>query len=899
MAGAVEVTTLELVYSARNELLRQKTQESVGIVADFEKAAEREIIKLEQRMGGLRTDGLSQSLKSVRKEFSDTFTDIQKMAANALQMPANDQGGFNLGAAQARQAAEAARQQASATRIIAEAAQRAAVNENELTHETDRYVRAALTAASAAEKRADDLMREAGALERLEIETLQAAKASGLLVAAQDQAGRATGRAVVSTGQMRAAQQQLTYNLGDAVTMWGMGMRPMQIFVSQASQVTGAIGLMSNSSKGFIGFIGGPWRQVIIAAVAILGVMTAGEKDAASAKKVHKEAADELREAVDRLNNAANAASQATRQGIVDSINAAKAYRERALEARKAAIAELELARAQLQKRSEGTANAAGMAGEDGGLAAGVSGLTEASSRAQIREIEKRIDALNGAVTAGSKAQIAGVEQLLQRAADGRTDPRAAIQQRFQDRDEEIRREARRTGNFSNLDRDLGQNRAQRDASLEALSSGKGAARRAEAERQKGLSDDYSYVSEERQARKRLLDATLRTAESEAERDKLLREDIAAEAATQAEKINIRRSQGKISEAEAKHLLDLNERTRAQKIQNIEIERASEAVQRKATIEDHDLDAKIALLRIQQDLVSTNDERRRIAREVLALEQQQARARLQRTIDDPRSSPEDRDQAKRDIDARAPIENAQREVVNRQNESPLERYRREIQETGANLNDVFENIEVRGLDALNDGLTNAIMNSENLGDVFKNVASSIIADLIRIAIQQTIVNQLMGAIGGIFGGGSFSLPGIITGYGSGTFDTNGKKVPGFSGGGYTGGIGREKVAGVVHGEEFVFDAEATARIGVPTLEAIRKGTFKGPSIGGAVDAANSAAAARSGGLVRIELAEGAMFVPRVQQISGEVSVHVVRTAAPELTNQAVAETTRQLTRSRM
>jgi len=36
MAGAVEVTTLELVYSARNELLRQKTQEPGGSVADFE-----------------------------------------------------------------------------------------------------------------------------------------------------------------------------------------------------------------------------------------------------------------------------------------------------------------------------------------------------------------------------------------------------------------------------------------------------------------------------------------------------------------------------------------------------------------------------------------------------------------------------------------------------------------------------------------------------------------------------------------------------------------------------------------------------------------------------------------------------------------------------------------------
>lgn len=46
---------------------------------------------------------------------------------------------------------------------------------------------------------------------------------------------------------------------------------------------------------------------------------------------------------------------------------------------------------------------------------------------------------------------------------------------------------------------------------------------------------------------------------------------------------------------------------------------------------------------------------------------------------------------------------------------------------------------------------------------------------------------------------------------------------GFKEGGYTGGGGVNDVAGVVHGKEYVFDAAATSRIGVPTLEAIRAG----------------------------------------------------------------------------
>ncbi|MDR2893567.1 MAG: hypothetical protein LBV80_10920 [Deltaproteobacteria bacterium] len=54
---------------------------------------------------------------------------------------------------------------------------------------------------------------------------------------------------------------------------------------------------------------------------------------------------------------------------------------------------------------------------------------------------------------------------------------------------------------------------------------------------------------------------------------------------------------------------------------------------------------------------------------------------------------------------------------------------------------------------------------------------------------------------------------------------------GFEKGGYTGNLGRRKVAGVVHGQEFVFDAQAVDRIGVGPLEALRSGSdmFSGSS----------------------------------------------------------------------
>lgn len=45
----------------------------------------------------------------------------------------------------------------------------------------------------------------------------------------------------------------------------------------------------------------------------------------------------------------------------------------------------------------------------------------------------------------------------------------------------------------------------------------------------------------------------------------------------------------------------------------------------------------------------------------------------------------------------------------------------------------------------------------------------------------------------------------------------------FAGGGFTGHMPADRIAGVVHGREYVFDAAATARIGVANLDAIRAG----------------------------------------------------------------------------
>ncbi|MBD3738570.1 MAG: hypothetical protein IE938_19210 [Pseudomonas balearica] len=119
-------------------------------------------------------------------------------------------------------------------------------------------------------------------------------------------------------------------------------------------------------------------------------------------------------------------------------------------------------------------------------------------------------------------------------------------------------------------------------------------------------------------------------------------------------------------------------------------------------------------------------------------------------------------------------------------------------------------------EALTKFSTTTLTSTANLGNLGQGF------DAFGAALSQ------IGAGGAGAGGGLFSalLGPILSSLG----------IPGFSEGSYTGGSDPKRVAGVVHEKEFVFDARATARIGVGNLEALRKGTLRGFESGGYVDA---------------------------------------------------------------
>lgn len=122
------------------------------------------------------------------------------------------------------------------------------------------------------------------------------------------------------------------------------------------------------------------------------------------------------------------------------------------------------------------------------------------------------------------------------------------------------------------------------------------------------------------------------------------------------------------------------------------------------------------------------------------------------------------------------------EELGRRFESPGERYLRDINRNGKEMNDAMERVAVDGLENLNDELADTIMGAQSLGDMFNNVADSIIRDLLRIAVQQALIKPLAQALfGGDSGGGG--LFGSLAGGVASLFGGTGSQKYGFFGSG--------------------------------------------------------------------------------------------------------------------
>lgn len=160
-----------------------------------------------------------------------------------------------------------------------------------------------------------------------------------------------------------------------------------------------------------------------------------------------------------------------------------------------------------------------------------------------------------------------------------------------------------------------------------------------------------------------------------------------------------------------------------------------------------DLEAQRDNLQGQLGLARTADDRRKIELEILDLEYQLRAAKLDHVINSQESSKAEKDLAQMAKDRLAGQRAIDGASVERQNMGPMATYLDSLPKTAGEVNEAFEQIAANGLANMNDQLANAAANTLKLKGLAGQLFNQLIADVIRLNLQQAT-----GGGGGLLGG---------------------------------------------------------------------------------------------------------------------------------------------------
>jgi hypothetical protein len=617
-----------------------------------------------------------------------------------------------------------------------------------------------------AQKLGQTLDKTSGSSAKLAGEMVATGRSAAQMGAGFEQAGQ---RVVQSAGQQRAGMQQLSFQLGDIATMYSLGARPMQIFASQSGQVIQSIQMMTGGTSRLAAFLGGPWGIAISSAAIVLAPFVGKLFEAEDALQSVEFASDKLGEAQGILGNVIDATT-----GKINTQSQAMLALARA----QAAAGMVGAMQRQAAARSEMQSIRQGGLGDlqFGWGPMGPTQTTRADNGQDVVDLVMR----------GRLSATAAEQQLRARMRSGLLSEDAYF------------RAASAITSFGVE----GENVALFEDTLAGLDGDSAAARRilgpqpgrrnrSGRERQ-GPSQaeiDSRYESDLVAVTQQILRARMQIALSAEERADLAERGVEWDRREAIKEIATRTDLSAAQRAELEAATTRLADAEIEAIQfNKRVELAREAEQLAATRAEGELEA----LQIAGELADTEAERKAIALRLLEAEERLERLRLSTIISAQETDAAERARAQAALDNLNANAAGRRASVSRQNETEAERYLRGINATSGMINEAIDGIRIDGLEALNDGLVDAITGAESLGDVFSRVADQIIADLLRIAIQQAIIKPLAnslfggggggGGLGGFFGslfgggGGGGGLEGAIGSIGSwfaGGFATGG------------------------------------------------------------------------------------------------------------------------------
>lgn len=177
-----------------------------------------------------------------------------------------------------------------------------------------------------------------------------------------------------------------------------------------------------------------------------------------------------------------------------------------------------------------------------------------------------------------------------------------------------------------------------------------------------------------------------------------------------------------------------------------------------------DMDGQIEELKLRQDLAGTAADRRAIGLEILNLETALQRIKLEEVINAKTASDTERAIAQKRLDQLNSTEGQRKQQFAKSNMTPVQGYAETLTDSATKFQETWAN----ALKGTEDALVQFAMTGKLS---FKGMIDSMIADIVRLAIQQAIMKPLMAAfgltplaMGGVISGGvkKFAAGGVVT-----------------------------------------------------------------------------------------------------------------------------------------
>lgn len=536
-------------------------------------------------------------------------------------------------------------------------------------------------------------------------------------------ASQAENQIVRSTGAIANAQRNLGRQVADIGTQLASGQSPFLILAQQAPQVADALADTGGRAARVATFFAGPWGAALLAAGSIAGVLAEKLFGASAAQDELKRSAEAAAEAERLLQGVLGGTIDQTEKARVASLERAQALTFEARAALNNARAQLTLAKSY---------QAAAQAGSRAGAPAYASqGLRTASADANFRDRQVDVSIAESALAA-AEIRLKNLERVAQTAR--------GIEAK-KDTDAQARKDAA----------------AARKEAAEA--------RRAAAEARKANREAERQAREQAQFTAQRLrgQADLASAEADLTADTRLQDEalrVRIRAERDATIAGIQADPDRTA-AQKSELIEIESRVAAARLRLVNINETQRFLDETLSLQRADLSNQADILNEQGALAQTDAERRAVALRLLDLAFERERLELEAVLASKKATDVEKQIAQRRLDQLGTLFGVRRDNVDRQYEGAGARFRRQLSADSDQLGELVDRAAIDGMIELNNQLTDAVLNSRSLGEAFHNVSRQIVADLLRIAIQQTIIKPLADSLFGGTGGVAAKATGFL------------------------------------------------------------------------------------------------------------------------------------------